>query len=680
MKNGRVEKVKGNPQSPVSRGWLCVKGAKAADVANHPARLTTPLKRTGGRGEGKWSPLSWETALDEIAGHLARIKSETGPESIAIGQGTGRHHYMHTVRFANALGTPNWYEPGLAQCFIPRVTISNLTYGGFITPDYYGETNPALIIFWAHNPLITCADGELAPAVLRAMANGSKTVAIDPRRSETGEKCGMWLPIRAGTDAALALAMINVIITRGLYDKPFVENWTSGFAGLSERVADCTPEWASQITGLPVEDIIRVATLYATVKPGVIEWGLGLEQNANSTQTVRAIAILRAITGNLDKPGGDILGMNILNPYPTLKDKLPPDAGKKRIGSGAFKLLGGWRAYMPSAHIPGLFHAMREGDPYRVRALMLFGNNPLTTVANSRGVYEAMKKLDMLVATDHFMTPSAAMADYVLPAAFWTEFEGLMGFPLVTENYAFAHAKITQTGECRQDEWIMDQLMARLNLPGADMTYRQIFDYQLAPTGMTFDGLLKSGGGLTPSIRYEKYAEKGFRTPSRKVELSCSGLKRMGYDPLPSFTEPPESPTGSPEVAKEFPLILITGARTREFFHSDNRQVESLRKLHPNPMAQLNPGTAQARGIADGDWVIVTSPRGQARMKAEVTENIRPDTVSVEHGWWFPEQSETNLFGVFDSNANVLVSDEPPYDPAFGSCRLRGILCEIRKA
>ena len=216
--NNKVVKVKGDPVSPVSRGWMCVKGVKSPDVANHPARLTTPLKRDGERGSGRFKPISWETALGEIASRLDAIRKETGAESIAIGQGTGRHHYMHTVRFANALGTPNWYEPGLAQCFIPRITVSNMTYGGFVTADYYGEVKPQLIIFWAHNPLVTSADCELAPAVLRALESRPVTIAIDPRKSETVQKCGTWLSIRPGTDAALALAMINVIIANSLHE------------------------------------------------------------------------------------------------------------------------------------------------------------------------------------------------------------------------------------------------------------------------------------------------------------------------------------------------------------------------------------------------------------------------------------------------------------------------------
>lgn len=674
--DGKVSKVTGDPASPVSRGWMCVKGLSAASIANHPERLTMPLKRDGARGSGRWIELTWQQALDEIASRIGAIKAETGPESIAIGQGTGRHHYMHVVRFANALGTPNWYEPGLAQCFIPRITVSNFTYGGFVVADYYGEVKPACIIYWAHNPLVSSADGELAIAARRALRTARRTIAIDPRRSETGRECDTWLAIRPGTDAALALAMINVIITRELYDREFVNKWTKGFDELSAHVTQYTPAWASAITGINEDAIIEASTAYATIKPGVIDWGLGLEQNINTLQTVRAVAILRAITGNLDVPGGDILGMNILRAYPVLKDKLPPESSRKRLGADTFKLLGGWRAYMPSAHIPAIYDAMLTGEPYKIRAMMLFGNNPLLTVANSRRVHEALMGLELLVATDLFMTPSCALADYVLPAAFWTEIDHLMGFPLVVENLVHAQRALASTGQARQDEWIMDELSRRLDLPGSDMTYKEIFQHQLGPLNISFEELAKSVTHY-PAHVYRKYEADGFRTPSGKVELSSSFLKRTGYDALPSYVEPPESPASSPELLERFPYILITGVRRREFFQSEHRQIKPLRKLRPDPLVELHPSVADALGIVEGQWVIVSSPRAEIRMRASVTVDIHPSVISVDHAWWFPERASLD-YGLWDSNANMLTNDGPPYDPAFGSYQLRGLLCNVR--
>jgi thiosulfate reductase / polysulfide reductase chain A len=454
-----------------------------------------------------------------------------------------------------------------------------------------------------------------------------------------------------------------------------VEKWTIGFEELKEHVADFTPEWAEKITWIPALDIVKVARLYATNKPAVIEWGVSIEQNTNSLQTVRAIALLRALTGNIDIPGGDILGMNIVRGYPTLKDKLPREMLNKRLGSEKYKLLSGWRAFLPSAHIPTLLKAMRTGDPYRIRALLIFGSNPLVTLANSKYVYESLKYLDMIIVSDLFMTPTAAMADYVLPAAYWPEVEQVIAYPLVADNVVMAQQKVIQTGLCRQDEWIMDELSKRLNLPGSSESLEDVMNYQLSPLGITVAELRKRGY-IYPAHEYRKYEKRGFKTPSAKVELYCKALEKMGYDPLPSYKELPESPLQTPELAA-FPYVLTTGSRRLEFFHSEHRQIQSLRRRRPHPSVEIHPETACKNGIVDGDWVIVSSLRGSIRMKATVTEDIHPGVINIEHGWWFPERQGPE-YGFLESNANVLTDNAPPYDPAFGSYQLRGLLCNIK--
>jgi anaerobic selenocysteine-containing dehydrogenase len=676
VENGRLVKVTGDPDSPMSKGWMCVKGMSSPEIANHPDRLTQPLRRRSGKAGG-WEPLSWDAALDEISSRIAAIRKESGPEAVALGQGTGRHHYLHTVRFANTLGTPNWYEPGLAQCFIPRISVANLTYGGFTVGDYYGPVKPKCILFWGHNPLVSSADGELAIAAKRCLEQGTVGIAVDPRRSETARRCQLWLPLRPGTDAALALSMIHVLIRDKLYDQEFVDQWTSGFDQLAASVRQCGPEWGERITGVPAAQIAEAARLYASSRPAILDWGLGIEQNTNCLQTVRAIACLRALSGNIDVPGGDILGMNILRAYPVLAQSLPEDARKKRLGADTYKLLGGWRAFMPSAHIPALFHAMLHHEPYPVRALLVFGGNPLATVAESRKVHAALQQLDLLVVTELFMTPTAAMADYVLPAAFWPEVEQVIGYPLVAENMVFAQQKAVQHGDCRQDEWIMDEIAKRLGLPGAEESLADVIEQRLEPAGITYGQLKKQGWHYPPHVYY-KYREKGFRTRSKKVELHSSALARLGYDQLPSYQEPPESPVSRPDLAQRFPYILITGARRREFFHSEQRQIKSLRRLRPHPQAELHPEQADQHGIETGDWIRISSLRGSIRMKALVTENIRPGVVSIEHGWWFPEQDGPD-FGIWESNANLLTDSGPPYDPAFGTYQLRGLLCRVEK-
>jgi thiosulfate reductase / polysulfide reductase chain A len=675
VEDQKLVRVRPDPDCPFNFGQMCAKGISTPELMYHPSRLLVPLKRNGERGSNRWKEIDWDTALGEIAALLDAMRCESGPESIAIGQGTGRHHYLHVVRFANTLGTPNWYEPGLANCFIPRITVSYLTYGGFVTPDYYGEINPKTILFWGHNPLVSGPDGELSFPVARALDRGSFGISVDPRRSETARRCRMWLSLRPGTDGALALAMLHVIISQRLYDRAFVERWTSGFDLLERHVSGYTPEWAQSITGVAAAEIVEAATRYATEKPSVIEWGVAVEQNPNSLQTVRAISLLRGLTGNIDVPGADVLGMNVVRPYPVLRKDIPAAAARKRIGADAYRLLGGGLAFMPSAHIPGLFRAMRTGEPYRVRALLLFGNNPLLTVANSREVHRSLLKLDLLVAADLFMTPSAALADYVLPAAMWPEVNQILEIPQVAANAVMAQRRVVGVGQCRQDEEIMINLARRLNLPGSEESLMEILNYRLEPLGLTFEDLMRKGV-VFPGHEYRKFEKGGFRTASKRVELYSKTLEGLGYDPLPQYREPPESPLSRPDLASTFPYVLTTGARRREFFCSEHRQSSALRNKRPDPLAELHHETAEAHGIGDGDWIYVRSPRGCIRMRACVSADIRPGTVNIDHGWWFPERGGPD-FGVWESNANLLTSDSPPYDPAFGSYQLRGLLCSI---
>lgn len=677
VRDGKLVRVKPDPESPFNRGQMCIKGLSTPKIMYHPSRLLTPLKRIGKRGSNQWKRIDWDTALKEIADRLDSIRKESGPESIALGQGTGRHHFMHVIRFANSLGTPNWYEPGLANCFMPRITVSHLTYGGFVVADYYGKVVPKTILFWGHNPIVTGPDGELSFPVKRALKAGSFGIAIDPRISETAKLCKMRLQIRPGTDAALALAMINVIINENIYDKDFVEKWTVGFNRLKKHVSDHTPKWAESTTWVKAEEIIAAARRYAIDRPSVLEWGVAIEHTPNSLQTVRAISLLRGLTGNIDVPGGDILGMNIIRPYPVLRKELPRGMIKKRIGSSQFKLLGGFRAMLPSAHIPGVFKAMHTGDPYRIRALLNFGSNPMVTVADSRQVHQSLLKLDLLVVADMFMTPTAAIADYILPAALWPEINQTIELPFVAENAVLAQQKVVQVGLCRQDEEILIDLAKRLHLPGSDESLEDILNYRLEPLGISFEEL-KKRVMLFPPHEYRKFEKNGFRTPSKKVEFYCSSLERLGYDPMPTYKEPPESPINQPELAKDFPYVLTTGSRRIEFFHSEHRQIKSLRKKRPHPTAEIHPTTADYHGIVNGDWIYVSSPRGKIKMKAVVTEDIRKGVVNIDHGWWFPEREGPD-FGVWESNANVITSNAPPYDPAFGSYQLRGLLCNIEK-
>jgi len=677
VKDGKIIKIEGDPRSPLNRGSLCVKGLASIEHAYNPQRLKYPMKRVGKRGKGKWKRISWDEALDTIAKKLEEIKNEFGPHAVAIGQGTGRHHFSYVLRFAFAFGTPNWCEPGLAQCFFPRVMACILTYGDYLICDYYGERQPKCLLVWGHNPLITGPDGEISAMVRRCLKTNPKLIIVDPRQTVMAKKANLWLQIRPGTDDALALSLINCIINEELYDKEFVEKWTVGFEKLKERVEKYTPEWTEEITWIPSEKIRDAAYLYAETKPACVEWGVALEHTPNALQTLRAVVMLPAITGNIDIPGGNIFGMHVIRNVPTFRKRLSKEMLEKQFGAGKYKLLSGSTGIFSAAHAPTLFEAMRTGKPYPVKAFLVFGSNPLVSYANAKEVYEALMNVDFLVVSDIYMTPTAELADIVLPAATWLEVDQIVGLPYMAENVVLAQQKIVEIGEAKQDEWILIELARRLKLDVGNESLEEIINYQLEPLNLTFDEL-KKRGYYSADIEYGKFEEKGFKTPSRKIELYSTILEKLGYDPLPYYEEPPESPYSTPEIAKEFPYILITGGRLINYFHSEGRQNPKLRKIHPEPLVEIHPETAEKHEIKDGDWVWIETLRGKIKQKAKLTTIIHPKVIHVEHGWWFPEKPSPER-GVWESNANILTNNKPPYDPVIGTYQLRALLCKIKK-
>jgi len=674
--DGAIQSVEGDPDSPLNEGRLCLKGPASVDIVHHPDRLTHPMKRLGARGEGRWARIGWDEAYDIIAEKLERIIDENGPESIVIGTGTGRHHCNFVPRFANALGTPNWCEPGHAQCFFPRVNVCHLTFGGLPVCDYYGDVEPACV--WGHNPLNSGPDGELPFHPRRLMYEGrTKYIVVDPRRTRIAEQAAVWLQVRPGTDDALALAMIHVIIAEQLQDRQFVEKWTYGFEQLSQHVRPFTPEWAESITWVPAEKIRAAARIFAATKPATLEWGCAIEHTPNSIQTARAISILPAITGNIDVPGGWVFGTPTVTPVPSLDENLTAAARAKRLGAQEFRVLGQANV-QPSAHIPAVFKAMRTGKPYPVRAFLVFGNNPLLSYANSKVILESLQKLEFFVIMDLFMTPSADLADLVLPAASWFEVDAMPAFPYFAENAVLVQQKIVQVGECKQDEVVFAEIARRMKLPVGTEDPQDIYTGQLAANfGITYVELRERGSIWRP-MTYRKHETRGFKTESGKIELYSLALEKLGYGPLPYYAEPPESPVSTPEVAKEFPYVLTTGARIPNFFTSEHRQLPKLRRIYRDPLVEMHPDTARQFDIRAGDWVWIETKRGKIKQRAKITDGIDPRVINVEFGWWFPERQDGER-GAWDSNANVLTNIEPPYDPAMGTYQLRALLCRIEK-
>lgn len=680
VRDGVITRIEGDPDNPMNKGKLCPLGAASLEQIYNPHRLKYPMRRTGKRGEGQWQRISWDEAYDEIAARLRAAIEKDSAESIWVGTGTGRHHFAYVSRFANAIGTPNWCEPGTAQCFRPRVHGSVLTMGQLPICAYTNEALPELILFWGHNPLYSGPDGELGFGVREALARKPKTIVVDPRETLLAKRADIWLQLRPGTDDALALAMLHVIIGEELHDKDFVARWCHGFEKLAERVKDYTPEWAEPVTWVGAEKIRAAARLFAQTKPSMLEWGCAIEHTPACFQTVRALLCLPSITGNIDQPGSWSFGMTPLPPFPQLFDKMAMAQQRKRLGFDTFKVLSGELAQLPSAHIPTVFEAIRTGRPYPVRTGLIFGNNALSTYGDVRKVYETLMALDYLVVADLYMTPTVELADLVLPVASWAEVDAMPAVPFYAQNVIMAQQKAIQFAECVQDEEIMAEICRRLGTEHGTEKPQDVYDSMLrAKLDFGWEEL-KQMGFYQPQFRWRKYEDKGFNTPTGKIELYSTLLEKYGYDPLPSFEEPPESPYSKPEVAKDYPFILITGARIPMFFQSEFRQVPKLRKGRPEPECELHSETAAKLGVTQGDWVSIETLRGKCRQKVRIFDGIDPRVVHAQHGWWFPEEENSPDHGNWRSNANALTSIDPPYCSAMGTYQLRALLCRVVKA
>ena len=675
VENGKVVKVRPDPDAPLSWGHACAKGLTIIEQMYHPDRLLHPLRRIGPRGSGQWERISWDEALDTIAGKLTALKDAYGPECISTITGTGRHLVSYLTRFGRVLGTPNIASAGAIICLGPRKNAGYSTGGVYACVDYYGKTRPACIVVWGSNPAVSGADGELQWHPKRCLKEGTKFIVIDPQKTELAEKAALWLRLRPGTDGALALGILNIIIQEDLYDHDFVDNWTYGFEQLKARCAEYDLEKVAQITWLPKEQIVQAAHMMAGIKPMSLEWGCAFEQSFNAMQTCRAIYMIPALTGNYDVPGGFIEGKQLVS----IRSE-PSDPGPALINDYPYRNL------RKCAHPHQVLDAIKMGRPYKIRAMLSFANNSLLSLPDSKRVYESLRELEFFVCSDFFMTPTAELADLVLPSAMWPELDCIFYMPEYSEQTILCQQKVIQVGECRPDEDVFIDLCKRMGLDyGAD-TQKELLDNELAAVavrypeleGMTFDQM-KELGYYTPKQTYYKYKERGgFYTSTGKFELWSTEVEQLGGDPLPYWQEPPVTPVSRPDLSRQFPYILTTGGRRMQYFISNNRQIKSLRRQYPFPLVRMHPDTAAANGIREGDWVYIRTFRGRITQKAKLDPAMDPRVINCDFGWWYPE-AESPDHGWEESNANILTSCDDGCDDYMGSYQLRGVLCNIYK-
>ena len=629
--DGRVTKVAPNPDHPASRGAFCIKGIRGLpDMTDHADRVLYPMKRAGARGEGRWQRIGWDEALDEMAARMVDIRDRHGPTALCAAVSNAySSRGVSVALLMRAYGSPNWMmnQDLCGGCRALSDKVTGLAISGGEDID---NTNCALIV--GRNPSV--ADASQWQSLKKAKARGAHIVTIDPAKTAAATLADLWLRPRPGTDAALALAMIRLLIAEDRYDRDFVAQWCHGFDALAERVAPYTPEHASAITGVPAGDIVRAAHLYAD-GPATFVSGHGIDAFSAGVQTFRAFHALVAISGNLDRAGGNRRVKrpkgftNTIEVLHKSEFRLPLEVEKQTIGADRFPLWAGPQGWQTACHNPSVIEAMLSGRPYPVRGLYVSGVNIVVTYPETQKTIAALRSLDFLAVSTHTMTPTAELADIVLPKTTGLEDEEVAlesSGPCVST----IRPVIAPRGEARSDFAIARDLVRRAARHGVNdaqrffpwETKRDFNRFLLGEeSGLDMETLLEAGYAEFP---YElgNFAAQGFKTPTGKVELYSETLAKLGLDPLPDYL-PPRPDRASDAQRRDFPLVLLTGAREKTYHHSRFREQAWARKVSPDPWIQVHPTDAAANGIADGDWVAVETPEGggRCRLRATVTED-----------------------------------------------------------
>lgn len=707
IKDGKLVKVEGDPEHPISQGRLCPRCLALPEYVNNPKRILYPMKRAKeDRGKDKWQRITWDEALDIIDEEVHKIWENYGPQSIFVSQGTGRQASLYAPPLANAaFKTPNVsFMMSGSSCYGPRTVVADfllgagypeLDYAQFF-PDRYDNPEyvvPKYIILWGKSPLQSNPDGFYGHSIVDLMKRGSKLITIDPRLTWLGSRAEYHLQLRPGTDTAVALAMLNVIIGEDLYDHDFVEKWVFGFDELAEHVKETTPEWAEPITWVPAETIRAAARAFATNSPSSIMWGLAFDTQQNGAQAGEAMLAIASICGYMDVPGGIILALpsSFMGRWRfETAQYVDPEVAKMRIDA---KETHPAYATGPMCHPDSILTALETGEPYPIKMVYFYGSNPIgpSCYAEPERWYNAIMKCDFNMSHDVVMTPTImGLCDLVLPLASFAEQDSVV-LPHFGRNTHFLGAinKACQYGEAKSDIEIDMLIGKRLNPEAWPWdSASEFFDAQIHTQYDWGFKDLQEAGVFQQTQTYRKYekgmlrpdGEPGFNTPTGLIEVSSSIYDDFGEYELPFFMEPSMSPYSTPEMYKEYPLVLTTGGREFGYFHTEQREVPSLRNLCPDPLITINPKTAKKYGINSGDWVLIENVYGKCCERARVSNEVEERVVHAQHGWWFPEQDaeSPNLFGVWKSNINRLIPMYKVGKLGYGA-PYKNVLCKITK-
>lgn len=711
IQGSKVIRLGGDRDHPRTAGFICPKGVQAPQLHYSPDRLHQPLKRVGARGAGNWETISWEQGIDEVGQKILDLAGTHGAETIAHSFGTmrGSDHAIGK-RFMNLLGSPNTMGQDKI-CLGPIAMGEYLTYG-------FGPTVGArpvaglteCVVLWGKRPMQSGRPGW--QAIESALKAGTMLLVIDPAKTEEAARADLWLRPRPGTDAALGLGLLHMIISRGRYNADYVAAETIGFDDLRERAALFPPERVADITGVPAPDIVAAAEMMTGDGATIFGGGNGLCQTGSTAvQQGRILACLIVLTGNLNRTGGhrligpprDILANGDWSAFV----KLTADQRSRMLGAERFRGIGDFASlddvvsdawygkrgvadWLSSAHEPSLWDAILDAQPYQVRALVIQAHNPLGGSANSGKVLNALlsEKLELLVSHDLFLNATSSLADYVFPAAHWLEkpyFSLGGGGNGYVGDYVEANSPVIEPEfEHRSDYDFFRCLGWRC---GQQEYWPEratdFYEQMLEPTGMSFDEVAEHLGPLTgaharhpESPTSTEQGQKKYGTVSGKIELRSVMLEQWGQDPLPNF----ELPALFAHAAA-YPLTLTTGGRQIEGFHQVSQQTVAFRRKNPEPFASIHPRLAEKFGIEDGEWIAIETPVGSIRQVARVIDTFAADVIHADR-WWYPEGAPDGAkhFGVTTTSVNMLTSDIPDdSDPVMGSWLLRGLPCRIAK-
>lgn len=665
VKNGRFTRVAGMKEAPQNKGALCCKSHAAPQWVYSPDRLTTPLRRVGKRGEGRFERISWNEAVRTVADRLKEQKDVYGPESLGILSPAKRDYSDYLYRFLMAHGSPNYAHSGI--CAVQLFFALNYTIGGRPGPDY---KNADVILIWGKQPVYSGPPLGTPVALVAARRRGARIYAVKPSIEPDGSFATDWVPVRPGTDAALALAMLHVIMGEGLVDREFVDRWCYGYERLAEHVRQYSPAWAESVTGVPAAQIEEMARTYATTPRAAIDFGNGLEHAPSASDAIRAIGILMAITGHLDRPGCNLFG-GPASSMPTprgvhMRERYTQEWVDKLVGPEFPKAFQPFMEGTSSAYYR-LFKDVLSDKP-TIRTIMAPGTQPTVSTRDPRGVLRALDKVDFFVVADTHRTAEMNWADIVFPVL--TPYEIDHPFQVRGPMIMARNRVIAPLGEGKSMQELFLDLGVAMGY-GRDFwngDIRAAMDWQLEPLGMTLAELRRHPTGIVykpaGGPAYEKY-EKVFHGKSPrlsgapflargKVALYNTQFEEAGFAPMPRWVEPVESPTATPELLGRYPLVLSDYHTSRSFSAGWQRNVPYLREVEPYPVLHIHPDTAAARNIADGDDIVIRSPHGRIRAKAEYYPGIRKDTVMILHGWW-QGCSELGLpdMPLLDDGANV---------------------------